>query len=187
MTQYFICSDGYHLYYEDDEPPRFLEMSEETNNNSFIQPSGYGSWGELEDELIANRWCLSTHQPKRPPEYFGERLKNTQLGRILQQNVRADRRDLPATLTLEEWWKICNSFRYCCAYCGITKDENALCVEHFVPIHSGGGTELRNIVPSCRRCNSKKRYRDPDEFISGLPDATKIYARIAESRKRLGI
>jgi len=57
-----------------------------------------------------------------------------------------------------------------CFYCGEVLDKkgwqskNAFVVEHFIPIINGGGDELSNLVPSCRRCNGIKRHRDLEGF-----------------------
>ncbi|MGP3699222.1 HNH endonuclease [Rhodobacter sp. NSM] len=49
-----------------------------------------------------------------------------------------------------------------CAYC----DQQAETWDHVVPVSKGGTTEPRNIVPACIACNSSKRDRDLDEWLS---------------------
>lgn len=44
-----------------------------------------------------------------------------------------------------------------CWYCGIqTSPFTTFCVDHVVPISSGGKNTLPNLVPSCRTCNGSK-------------------------------
>ena len=48
-----------------------------------------------------------------------------------------------------------------CAYC----PAPAATWDHIVPISKGGRTTPGNVVPCCRRCNSRKRNRDPEEWL----------------------
>lgn len=52
-----------------------------------------------------------------------------------------------------------------CFHCGITletggddfnKNPNWFCVDHLSPKFLGGGNNIENLVPSCRKCNCKK-------------------------------
>lgn len=47
-----------------------------------------------------------------------------------------------------------------CGYCG--SDEHP-CVDHMIPLLRGGCTLLDNLVQACKRCNSGKSGRTPDE------------------------
>jgi len=42
----------------------------------------------------------------------------------------------------------------CCAYCG----DYATTIDHVRPKVKGGSTELRNCVPACLTCNSRKAH-----------------------------
>lgn len=73
------------------------------------------------------------------------------------------RRDLPNTLTEDEWAEILEMFNHSCAYCQDTASK--LEEEHIVPVSKGGGRTMDNIVPSCHSCNSSKGTLDVEEFI----------------------
>jgi len=47
-----------------------------------------------------------------------------------------------------------------CVYCGAKHD---LTIDHVIPISKGGENTWDNMVSACRRCNSKKGDRTPDE------------------------
>lgn len=47
-----------------------------------------------------------------------------------------------------------------CRYCG-SKDHPS--IDHIVPLVQGGGNELENLVIACRRCNSVKGGRTPEQ------------------------
>lgn len=48
-----------------------------------------------------------------------------------------------------------------CFYCGSSVD---LTLDHVLPRIQGGSDEARNLVPACRRCNSAKGGRTPEEW-----------------------
>lgn len=47
-----------------------------------------------------------------------------------------------------------------CAYC---KGKNELTVDHVIPKSRGGGYTWENLVTCCKKCNSKKDDRTPEE------------------------
>lgn len=71
---------------------------------------------------------------------------------------RALKKQLPSTLTTNEWQEILVKFNNSCAYCGVQQSEldHKLHQEHVVPLSKGGGYTKENIVPACRSCNLKK-------------------------------
>lgn len=81
-----------------------------------------------------------------------------------------------ATFSIEDWQATLELFGHQCAYCQVTGVD--LHQDHFIPIARGGTHTLGNVVPSCRRCNSRKRDSMPQDFCS--PDT---YHRIAQALK----
>lgn len=61
-----------------------------------------------------------------------------------------------------------------CAYCrrDMTTDARARCVDHVIPLASGGTHFDFNLVTSCKPCNAKKGARNPDEAGMPWPDVT---------------
>lgn len=47
-----------------------------------------------------------------------------------------------------------------CQYCGATKD---LTLDHVIPRSRGGRSHWNNLVSACKRCNSRKGDRTPEE------------------------
>lgn len=77
--------------------------------------------------------------------------------RIREQIRRARKRALPSTLTKDEWESCLNYFNGVCCYCGSQATFwNVLEQDHFVPVATGGGYTVDNIVPACRPCNTSK-------------------------------
>ena len=54
---------------------------------------------------------------------------------------------------------------YACVYCEATTE---LVIDHVIPFHGGGATQISNLVTSCATCNSNKGDRNPVEFIADL-------------------
>lgn len=92
------------------------------------------------------------------PDCAAEQVKRER-ARVQAQRIRAENKDLPATLTLEEWLQTLADFNGLCAYCQERPFEH---LEHFIPIDAGGGTTIDNCIPACGKCNWSKGADDPD-------------------------
>ena len=66
-----------------------------------------------------------------------------------------------------QWWK-----RKCseghCYFCGEKFKPKELTMEHIVPLIRGGKTTKSNVVPSCKECNTEKKYLLPIEWETYL-------------------
>lgn len=76
---------------------------------------------------------------------------------ISNQRREARKKQLPETLTIEQWEKVKQYFNNKCAYCG---RELPLAQEHVVPVAKGGEYTHDNIICACQSCNSSKNDRD---------------------------
>lgn len=67
-------------------------------------------------------------------------------------------------LRQSQWWqkKISEGI---CHYCGGKFDFKNMTMDHIVPISRGGKSAKGNIVPSCKKCNTNKKYYTPAELI----------------------
>ena len=57
--------------------------------------------------------------------------------------------------------------RQLCLYCGKGHRENELTRDHVMPVSRGGKNGWSNVVSACRRCNSHKADKTPEE--AGMP------------------
>lgn len=76
---------------------------------------------------------------------------------LLWQKRNALKKQLEATLTVEQWEQIKKDFDYKCCYCG---RELQLHQEHFLALSKFGEYTHNNIIPACKSCNSSKNNRD---------------------------
>jgi 5-methylcytosine-specific restriction endonuclease McrA len=90
---------------------------------------------------------------------------------LAAQLLRANRLNLPATLTVREWLDTLEYFGWRCAYC---RRADFAAMDHFIPVTQGGGTTHANCVPACVSCNSAKGGRSP----AGLSIKPEAYARV---------
>lgn len=72
---------------------------------------------------------------------------------LYNQIRRARKKQLPATLTKEQWSAIKDYFNNSCCYCGRNLQ---LTQDHFIPLSKQGEYTLNNIVPACQHCNCSK-------------------------------
>jgi len=110
------------------------------------------------------------------------RKANADMFRKYNHKRRAKKRELPATLTVEQWRAIKESFGNKCAYCG---KEKPLEQEHFHPLSKGGEYTHNNIIPACKSCNSSKCDKLFDEWYPTFEYYSK--ARETKIKKYLGI
>jgi 5-methylcytosine-specific restriction endonuclease McrA len=61
--------------------------------------------------------------------------------------------------TAQEWRELCRQHDNRCVMCG---EQKKLTADHIVPIVKGGSSNIDNIQPLCKSCNSKKATRTID-------------------------
>ena len=71
---------------------------------------------------------------------------------INQMNIINQRTTIPPKLRFEIFKR--DNFK--CYYCGKTKDESELEVDHVIPVSKGGNNDPSNLVTSCFKCNRGK-------------------------------
>lgn len=69
-------------------------------------------------------------------------------------------------IRVEDWECLLKKHKGRCAYC----EEKPVLIEadHRTPLSRGGRNTIDNILPSCRRCNRRKRTKTEDESERGL-------------------
>jgi 5-methylcytosine-specific restriction endonuclease McrA len=116
------------------------------------------------DFYEANKDKIKEYQKEYQKEY-----RQTERGKLVyklkSQKRRTLKRELPNTLTKEEWLETLKHFNHSCANCG--SNESPIHIDHFVPLSSGEkGTTVTNCIPLCSRCNCSKGAKHPLEFFS---------------------
>ena len=94
---------------------------------------------------------------------------------VRRQKRQSLKKNLPSTLTLDQWNCIKEHFDNKCSYCG---KQLPLAQEHFVPLSKGGEYTHNNIIPACQSCNSSKNNKD---FFEWYPKQ-KYYSKKREKK-----
>ena len=136
-------------------------------------------------ELLGERWCRGceawlpsadvrkgacrTHQNEEYRKHYAGRG-----GPNIRARVYARKRSLDA-LPPEAAEFIRDREEGRCIYCG----SPANTFDHLVPVKRGGKTTPGNIVLACVSCNSSKKDRDLDEWLSRIPITDDLFDVIA--------
>mgnify|MGYP000903203887 CR=1 FL=1 len=81
------------------------------------------------------------------------RKNNIKKTRMYSRQRNLKMKNLPNTLTEEEWGNTLREFEYSCVYCG---EQSELEKDHFIPVSKDGGNTVDNILPACKKCNQSK-------------------------------
>ncbi len=80
---------------------------------------------------------------------------------VSEGQIRRERQKARA-LRASPWWKRKRAAGIC-HHCGEKYPPGDLTMDHLVPIIRGGKSTKGNLVPSCKKCNSERKYRLPFE------------------------
>jgi 5-methylcytosine-specific restriction protein A len=76
---------------------------------------------------------------------------------VSDEQIRRERQKA-RELRGSQWWK-----RKCatggCYHCGGKFSPKDLTMDHLVPVIRGGRSTKGNLVPSCKKCNTERKYR----------------------------
>ena len=84
---------------------------------------------------------------------------------VSEEQIRRERQKARA-LRASQWWKRKRGAGIC-HHCGEKFPPGDLTMDHLVPIIRGGKSTKGNLVPSCKRCNTERKFRLPFEQTGG--------------------
>jgi hypothetical protein len=149
-------------------------------------------WEKNKDRMHARAreyYIRTRADRKQKQSESNSRYRRNNLERFRQYAQRRYhiKRNLPATLTMDEWEYIKSVFEWTCCYCGAACDLDR---EHFIPVTKGGGYTLENILPACNSCNTSKFNNDfEDWYVNHKSYSYERYTKIKnhlESVKNMG-
>jgi len=77
--------------------------------------------------------------------------------------ISYERRKLAlGNFTSAQWEARCEYYGWRCAYC--KRNDVPITIDHRIPISRGGTHWPSNLVPACRKCNSRKMNKKPNEW-----------------------
>ena len=82
---------------------------------------------------------------------------------VSEEQIRRERQKA-RELRASQWWKRRRAAGIC-YHCGEKFAPKDLTMDHLIPIIRGGKSTKGNLVPSCKKCNSERKYHLPFEQI----------------------
>jgi 5-methylcytosine-specific restriction endonuclease McrA len=128
-------------------------------------------------QLYCSHRCRNTFTHRRKRNRKPLEIRYSASERLNRAKQDRRRRQHTRDLTVEQWVDALIFFENCCAYCGnkLMRAHR----EHFVPVKRGGGLTVKNIVPACPSCNSRKSSKDPLDWLVMQPKGLLAYARVS--------
>jgi 5-methylcytosine-specific restriction endonuclease McrA len=128
-----------------------------------------------------NRRYRETNADKERLRKRHYRIEHPEKSVLYVRRREARKRQLPDTLTLEQWKTALEYWHGCCAYCG--NRSNKLTMDHHIALSHAvcPGTVAENIIPACRSCNASKHDSEVYDWLLnkfGEIRTHEIYARI---------
>ena len=84
---------------------------------------------------------------------------------VPEEQIRRERQKA-RELRASQWWKRRRASGIC-HHCGEKFAPKDLTMDHLIPIIRGGKSTKGNLVPSCKKCNSERKYHLPFESNDG--------------------
>jgi len=106
--------------------------------------------------------CLRCRKLHRHRLYLARRERERPSRFETNQSRLAAKWGINGSVTYGQFQALCQFHKNRCFYCG---HEGHLEVDHAVPLSRGGQHRIKNIVPSCRRCNAAKGNKTLSEFL----------------------
>lgn len=154
----------YNAEYRKNNQEELNEKMREYYQKTITEKKAYWKnyYSNKQDEMIerSREWYLANKDKKLAYDKVWAkewRKKNKDKVNIYSHKRRALLKNLPSTLTEEQWKQIKSHFDNSCAYCG---DKKPLEQEHFIPITQNGEYSYKNIIPACRSCNASKNNKN---------------------------
>jgi len=95
-------------------------------------------------------------------------LRSRVFDRVKAAKRRAEKAGNGGDYTVQEFLDLCEQYNWKCAYCGCDLTLETATGDHMIPLSSGGSSDISNIAPACRSCNSHKHNKTPEEYAEWL-------------------
>ena len=122
-------------------------------------------WNKQNPEKVkaAHRKHYESHREEKAAYARAWCQANREKRQAYYNNYRARKENNGGSFTTKEWEELCAKYDYRCVCCG---EQKPLTVDHIMPVSKGGSSDISNIQPLCKSCNSSKRdktidYRSP--------------------------
>ncbi|HLQ04767.1 MAG TPA: HNH endonuclease [Verrucomicrobiae bacterium] len=113
------------------------------------------------DACKKRRWVKARGTAYSKAWRASHRERAREISLLHQNRRRAWCEGSDGSFTSQEWYRLCLSYAYACAYC---EAWSPLTIDHRIPLSRGGSNSIDNILPACLSCNLKKGTKTESEF-----------------------
>ena len=85
------------------------------------------------------------------------RQQNPEGKAAIDARRRTRKTEAGGSFSAAEWRQLKAGYGNCCLCCGISGENATLAADHVIPVALGGTSNIENIQPLCRSCNSRKK------------------------------
>lgn len=110
-----------------------------------------------------NKWAVANPEKRRAKDLKWQAANRDKVNAI-DHRRRSRQKASGGSYTAAEWSALVNHYGNKCLCCG--RDDLPLTVDHVIPIAKGGRSDINNLQPLCKACNSRKK----DKTIDYRPD-----------------
>jgi 5-methylcytosine-specific restriction endonuclease McrA len=161
-----ICHNKYNKKWCDNNREKVRETVRrwKKNNPEKVREESRIYWENNREKHSENsRNWYNNNRKKLPPIRAAWRKNNPDKVRAIKHRYRARKAGGGGSFTEKEWQELCANYDYRCLCCGEKKPLEA---DHVMPVAKGGTSNIDNIQPLCKSCNTSKRtkivdYRHP--------------------------
>ncbi len=107
--------------------------------------------------------CCKRYKASDKGRIAERRYRQSEKGLTYDRCQKQRRRDPATSLTVADISVVLEKFNNTCFNCGSYED---ICIDHHRPLAKGFSLSLENAVVLCKRCNSSKCDKMPDEFYT---------------------
>ena len=118
-----------------------------------------------EDDRSNKRDYYARNRDRVKAAVLTYRRRNPEIVRVVRTLRRARELAAEGHYSLAEWLALLKRYGHRCGYCGAV---GKLEPDHRVPLSRGGSNWISNIIPACRRCNTRKRTATETEYRARL-------------------
>lgn len=123
-------------------------------------------WEKENRELLnyRKRTKQKTEADKKRTNANGRRWAAKNKGKLKAKAARRRTNETKSggNFTGAEWNSLCDAYKNKCLKCGKTFPRGKLTADHVLPIVMGGDSNISNIQPLCKSCNSSKGAKHID-------------------------